>query len=163
MLRAIEISLQTIVLEFFGVVLGDIDVAQQPGQNIVEVVGNPTGQLTNCFHALRMPQLVFKHGAAVFGSFAFSDVAHHLQNMGAAMHIDHHRAVFAKHRGTVFASAVSFVARAPGISDFRVERVGFFLVRYKFKNAAADEFLARIAADAEHGWIDIDDGGVGLH
>ncbi|WP_242483014.1 hypothetical protein [Pseudomonas sp. TH10] len=45
--------------------LHQLKAANDPGQQVVEVVGDAAGQLADCFHFLTLPKLGFCHGPLV--------------------------------------------------------------------------------------------------
>ena len=54
---------------------GHLQVADDAGQDVVEVVGDAAGQLADRLHLLRLPQLGLELGMLGFGASARTDVA----------------------------------------------------------------------------------------
>ena len=59
--------------------LGEIGVAHDPGQDIVEVMGDPTGENAQAFEFLGVEETTLHFQLLLLGTFAVGDVLHHTQ------------------------------------------------------------------------------------
>ena len=92
---------------------GQCQVAQNGGQQVVEIVRHTTGQRANGLHLLRLAQLRLQRALLRFGLFQFGDVAvgaDHAQRLTVVVAGDHHAAREHPFPGTVFALDAVLVA-----------------------------------------------------
>src|SRR5579863_6873462 len=132
------------------------DRAGDDGQDIVEVMGDAAGQLTNGVHLLRLTEL--RLGGLLFRKVAADkEMAPHGFRPGTHPAQIHHMAVLVDVAGL----KVAHVTPAPGSAHLLPRAFEVFRID-EFDGAMADHFLRFVSQNRHRTWTDLNESAVGI-